>query len=191
MTKQSDKSLQQIMNEMVQNLDSIVDMPVLAENQSCSAPQSELAAFMMVDPVLANLNRQYLDAQSHCRELISRYGDNDAMAEIAADMEQSAQCAMEARLLELRRNGDVAGAVEDILLREKQEEQEERENKLKEELEEHHKTLLVWVRLAQSLRERYKTPAIFEWAALFLMFHITPLSQLKRDESCQKMVALC
>ena len=54
------------------------------------------------DPTLASLIKQYLNASRAHKDLIRHHGAQDAMTEVAADMVDSAWCALQTRLLELR-----------------------------------------------------------------------------------------
>lgn len=94
-----EQSLRQIMNDMVTRLDTIrPDDP----KKRAPEPLSELEAFIRMDDLLASLNKQYLEAKAQRKELVALNGAEDAMAEIAMDMEDSAWCAMQTRYLELR-----------------------------------------------------------------------------------------
>jgi hypothetical protein len=54
------------------------------------------------DPILASLIKQYLNASRQHKGLLKSNGSQDAMVEVAADMVDSAWCALQTRLLELR-----------------------------------------------------------------------------------------
>ncbi len=54
------------------------------------------------DPILASLIKQYLNASRQHKGLLRSHGTQDAMVEVAADMVDSAWCALQTRLLELR-----------------------------------------------------------------------------------------
>lgn len=92
------------MNEMVQRLDTIQPD---AHNDVPSKVLNELEAFIEIDATLASLNKQYLDAKTQRKALIALHGAEDAMAEIAIDMEDSAWCAMQTRYIELREQRDL------------------------------------------------------------------------------------
>lgn len=94
-----EQSLHQIMNDMVKRLDTL--RPVDSKKHE-PKPLSELEAFIRIDDLLASLNKQYLEAKAQRQELVAVHGAQDAMTEIAFDMEDSAWCAMQTRYLELR-----------------------------------------------------------------------------------------
>ncbi|MES2729001.1 MAG: hypothetical protein V4621_02740 [Pseudomonadota bacterium] len=54
------------------------------------------------DPVLASLIKQYLNSSRQHKDLLRTNGMQDAMVDVAADMVDSAWCALQTRLLELR-----------------------------------------------------------------------------------------
>lgn len=66
----------------------------------------DMSAFLLIDPVFAGLNKHYLDAKAIRRQSEKEYGAGDVMTSIAADMEDSAWCALQTRYMELR--GDAA-----------------------------------------------------------------------------------
>lgn len=66
------------------------------------SPMSELEAFIQMDPLLADLHKEFQDVRRNHRDLLFKNGCDDPMAQMAADMEDSAWCAMQTRLLELR-----------------------------------------------------------------------------------------
>ncbi len=104
---QKDKSLLQIMNEVSRTLDNgYAPAPRVRIDLSKRAPLSEMEAFCRLDPLLADLYKQYLDAKGHRTALVSLNGPNDPMAEIAIDMEDSAWCAYQVRYMELRAQRD-------------------------------------------------------------------------------------
>ncbi len=65
-------------------------------------PIAEAARMLPADAVLASLHKDYLEARCHYRTVRSRFGLHDPMAEVAADMLDSARSAVQTRLIELR-----------------------------------------------------------------------------------------
>ncbi len=90
-------SLESIISDMVRRLDV-----VRPEDQGKGDPLSEVEAFTSADPILAALHKQYLEANVQHKKLIRENGLDDPMAEIAADMLDSARSAVQTRLLELQ-----------------------------------------------------------------------------------------
>lgn len=62
----------------------------------------EIEAYMAVDATLARLYKEFLDARRTRIRALEQQGEGSAMAEIARDLEESAQSAMETRMIELR-----------------------------------------------------------------------------------------
>jgi hypothetical protein len=71
----------------------------------------ELRFWIAVDPLLADLHKQLVDAKSHRARVCARHGEDDAMTDIANDMADSAQCRVDTRLIELRRNEEAKAMV--------------------------------------------------------------------------------
>lgn len=67
------------------------------------APEDDLESFAAIDPLYAQLHREYLQAKSQHDKLVRDNGADDPMADIAADMADSAMCARDTRFIELRR----------------------------------------------------------------------------------------
>lgn len=63
---------------------------------------SEVEAYMAVDSTLASLYKHYIDARAHRLRALKQSGEGSAMTEIARDMEDSAQSAIETRMIELK-----------------------------------------------------------------------------------------
>lgn len=76
------------------------------------ALSNDILAMAAEDPVLASLIKQYLNASRQHKALMKRYGYHDPMADVAADMVDSAWCAIQTRIIELRMAQDESrGAV--------------------------------------------------------------------------------
>ncbi|HPF78182.1 MAG TPA: hypothetical protein PLF01_02720 [Alphaproteobacteria bacterium] len=161
------QSLNQIMNDMVARLDVLrPDDP----SQRSPQPLSELEAFMQMDTLLANLNKQYLEAKQQRKELVALNGADDAMAEVAMDMEDSAWCAMQTRYLELRQERELMEKAQRLM----REAEEAVEAEIKRDKEKEFNNYVYWTKTLQRIREKNKTPKIFEWAFLMLIFKIEP-----------------
>ncbi len=74
-------------------------------------PLSEIGLYITNDRLLADLYRQYLESQKHYITSIQTHGKDAPMTEIASDMSESAFCAMETRLIELREEESLAQRV--------------------------------------------------------------------------------
>lgn len=92
-------SLRDIMNDMIA-------CPERLEEHLCTEQvvRTRFDAWTAIDPLLADLYKQFLDAQSYHRKVAKRHGAADPMATVAADMTDSAGSAFQTRLLEIRRD---------------------------------------------------------------------------------------
>jgi hypothetical protein len=91
-------SLETVMVEMVQRLEALCR----DGGRIAAQPLDEFEAFMTVDPLLAMLHKQLAEARVHYNSLKQKRGASDPMTEIAADQAESAESAMQTRLIELR-----------------------------------------------------------------------------------------
>ncbi len=92
------KDLQGMIREMAARL----EMHQTDDIGPCPGVLSEVEAYMAVDPTLASLHKQYMDARRTRLRALEQQGEGSAMADIARDLEDSAQSAMETRMIELR-----------------------------------------------------------------------------------------
>lgn len=91
-------SLLDIMNEVSARLDRVTAQPLAARHE----PLGELQAFMLLDPLLAGLHKEYLDAKASRMQAQREFGASDGMTDMAVILEDSAWCAMQTRYMELR-----------------------------------------------------------------------------------------
>lgn len=103
-------TLQAIMNDVSRRLD---------QEPSSYAPTravlSEMDAFMLLDPLLASLNKEYLDAKHNRLRAEKDYGSGDGMTELAALLEDSAWCAMQTRYMEVRSERAMMAKAQDLM----------------------------------------------------------------------------
>jgi len=139
----------------------------LAQEMGALSPVSEEALFIEQDAVLASLNREYLYARAHHDAARREHGADSPMADIAADALDSAWCAMQTRLMELRRDGAMMRLVQKKLYEAEREAQQ-----IKKEADDK-KALDLFHRLeaARIIKEKNKTSHIYEWLALIIIFH--------------------
>ncbi len=83
--------LQSIMNEVSVHI--VATAPLVL---------TELQAFLHIDPLLARLHKEYLDAKDMRCKSQKDFGKDDAMTDMAMLVEDSAWCAMQTRYLEVR-----------------------------------------------------------------------------------------
>lgn len=89
-------SLQNVMNDVSRRLGSgDFSLPV-------TKALSELEAFARLDPLLADLDKQYRDTQDMYLQAKREFGVDDPMTEMALLNEDSAWCAVQTRYMELR-----------------------------------------------------------------------------------------
>lgn len=89
-----DVPLQDVMNSMARHVEGL--------SGGRAMPRSEIEAYAVFDPVLAQLLKQYREAQERHDAVLRRNGPDDAMVAVAADMIESGESAVETRLIELR-----------------------------------------------------------------------------------------
>lgn len=65
---------------------------------------TSVQAFIAVDPLLASLHKQSVDAKARHGALIKSHGKHAPMTIVAADMSDSAESAFKTRLIEVKRN---------------------------------------------------------------------------------------
>src|ERR1700754_3624501 len=70
-------------------------------------PLSEIDYFVQLDATLEELQYRYQQAKEYAQAACREHGAESPMADLAIDMEDSAWCAMQTRLMELRAQGDL------------------------------------------------------------------------------------
>lgn len=107
----SKSSLTSLMNDMVGRLDDL-----LPEEETLPIPEErywdKIGVYMRVDPVLAQLYKQYCEAKDRLGALLSGPNSNDPMTEIAWDMHDSVRSAIDTRLIEMESNPSVQAKIE-------------------------------------------------------------------------------
>lgn len=93
------RDLQSIIRDLANRLD-VHQQP--GAEPVASGFYNEVEAYMAVDATLARLYKEFLDARRTRVRALEQQGEGSAMAEIARDQEESAQSAMETRMIELR-----------------------------------------------------------------------------------------
>lgn len=77
------------------------DPDVTARKKGAGFPDGRDDLEACSDPLLADLHRRYLEALACHRKVIRENGPHDAMTVVAADMLDSARCAVQTRMIEL------------------------------------------------------------------------------------------
>lgn len=131
---QKTESVRDIVAQMAGRMDALLD----ASERTRTARQTgiipdELRFWMAVDPLLAELHKQFLDARANHIRLTRQRGAKDPMTDVANDMADSAQCAFETRLLELRHDEDSKAMVLALMRRAHQERERDLSEQAREE----------------------------------------------------------
>lgn len=171
------------MNDMATRLDTL--QPSAPEKRSAT-PLSELAAFLQMDNLLASLNKDYLEAKSQRIELVALYGSDDAMVEVAMDMEDSSWCAMQTRYIELREDRELIERAQRMMRRaEEKIEQEKARDKAYEAQQ-----FAYYMQTMERAKKLNKVPQIFEISFILMMlFKLTPFAQNQNHSMQHGMAA--
>lgn len=112
MQKMKNRDLQAIIRDMAARLDSC--------RSDDAGPRpgllNEVEAYMAVDPALARLHKEFMDSRRTRIRALEQQGEGSAMADIARDLEESAQSAMETRMIELRADEIKRAMVERMMI---------------------------------------------------------------------------
>ncbi len=138
---------------------------------------SELEAFILLDDTLEALHKQYMDAKAQRKELVALCGRDDAMTVVAIDMEDSCWCAMQTRYIELRAVGKMMAKAQTMMRRREYDIKEMELRILERDKEKQARDFMNYLKIIEVLKEKNKTPRIFEWLALFLFLRIDVFGQ--------------
>lgn len=106
-TTKKPESVNDVMKQMAGRMDALLDAHERTQKaRETGVIPDELRFWLAVDPLLADLNKQFLDARAQHMRLMRLHGTKDPMTDVANDMVDSTQCAFETRLLELRKDED-------------------------------------------------------------------------------------
>lgn len=169
------QSLNSIMNEMARRQD-VLSYAVVKPSKKLE-PLSELEAFAVLDDTLEALYKQYLDAKAQRKELVLIGGADDAMASVAMDMEDSAWCAMQTRYIELRKDGLMMKRAQKMRRQRDLEIQEQEEVILQNDKIKQARDFANYLKILKIMKQKNKTPRIFEWLFVFLLLNIDIFGQ--------------
>lgn len=93
-----DRDLNSIMQDMAVRLEGLQD----EDHGYSGGLLSEVEAYKAVDSTLARLHKEFLDCRRNRLRALEQQGEGSAMADIARDLADSAQSAIETRIIELR-----------------------------------------------------------------------------------------
>jgi hypothetical protein len=103
------------MNQMAGRMDLLLDHhDPLRAIQGAGADFDEIHLWVAADPLLADLHKRYLDLRANHAHVLKRHGAKDPMTDIAADMADSAQCAVDTRLIEVRQDPALCALVRSL-----------------------------------------------------------------------------
>ena len=129
----------------------------------------EMQAFMLLDPLLADLHKQYMDAKGTRLQAEKEYGRGDGMTDMAIMMEDSAWCAMQTRYMELRGNRRLMARAQQLI----EESRQAEEAKRKKEKEREALKAFEMMQLFLRMREAQKFSAGW-WFIAILYLHTVP-----------------
>ena len=159
-------SLQEVMNAVSKRLDAVrpEDAPPPPD------VMSELDAFAALDPLLGDLQKQYLDLRLSRKKQEKQFGKDSPMAEIAQDAEDSAWCMAQTRYIELRADRQLMKRVQTMLHEHRAYLDKVAEEKAKAAARNQAEALNLFYEAQQSLARKnaFKSKLIFPWIWLFI-----------------------
>jgi hypothetical protein len=185
---QQASSLQDIMNDIAGgNPDAIKSQ--LNKAAPASKKMDELEAFIAIDPLLANLNKDYLEAKNHHKALIAQFGANDPMVEVALDMEDSAWCAMQTRYLELRDQRELMAKAQQIMFQSERQHLASKKKEIEKERQRQFELYLAFLKMIEKKKEKERRFNIGTFEALFVMMIFKMIPPDYRSSFNQKLAA--
>lgn len=160
---QQGQQLLDVMNAVSARLDHMSASPRRPVHSR--AALDELQTFMLLDPLLADLNKEYLDARGSRLQAEKDYGRGDGMADLAAILEDSAWCALQTRYMELRGDRRMMVQVRQMMDEARcEEEKEARKEKEREALQ-----LYEQMRMFAYMREKNQSSSASWWLLLMML----------------------
>jgi len=163
-------SLQDAMMAVTQRMETLR----APEPENVRNSMSELEAFIRLDPLLADLHKEFLDTKHNRKKLMAENGCDDPMASVAADLEDSAWCRMQTRYLELRDQRVLMRRAQRLMR-----EEEVQAAKAKQESEKARRGEIYYmVMLMEQERVRRGLPGLLEWFVFMIWVeHLNQRSQ--------------
>jgi hypothetical protein len=159
-----DQSLQMIMNDVA----AVVSAgDIFKSCKQTIGTLDEFGAFLMLDALLADLQKQYLDAKSNHAKAVKEYGPGEPMTDMAAWMEDSAWCAVQTRYMELRADRVLMAKAQTMVRADQAEGQDKEEKTQKAEA----LKIAQMMQLYESMRPQRKDNDAAMWWLYFLLFH--------------------
>lgn len=157
------KSLHELMNQMVVRLDDILPDDLQARHEDKNWPFIEI--YIQIDPLLAQLYKQYCDAKARLAALVGAHGGGDPMVDVARDMMDGAETAVATRLVELRQDKEAEGRAQDMI-RAKQEALSRKKKQEEPVAVDHLMAFLLWTGMVvKAEQERHRVRSDFAHAA--------------------------
>ncbi len=179
MQKASLLSLQDIMNDIAgQRPDAVAQTcQKTAKKKAAAKPLDELQAFIQLDPLLADLHKQYMGAKNNCAELVRAHGSDDVMVDVAMDMEDSAWCMMQTRYLEVRAKRGLMEKAQHLMRVSEHDMRQVAEEDLKQERKKQFDLYLAMLEMFKQQRQKERRLDLGTFEALFvlLIFKILPV----------------
>ncbi len=159
-------SLQQVMNEVSKRLDALRPEDIPKQHNM----MSELEAFATFDPLLSDLQKQYLDLRLTRKKQAQQFGEDSPMAEIAREAEDSAWCMAQTRYIELRRDRKLMNHVQVMMAEQRRNLERQAEEKARKEMHKQAEALSLFYRGQEGSRQQNqnRSPSIFVWLWLFI-----------------------
>lgn len=165
------KPLQEIMRRVSEGLDRCQPAPA-------RAALNEFDAFLILDSLLTDLNKHYLDAKEQRRLAVREFGD-DGMSDMAAILEDSAWCAVQTRYMELRADRLFQKRAQALM-----EEERAAERKAKEaERDKERLAIYHMVQSAAMMKKNGRDDAVMFWLAVFYLREIQRQETLFREQA--------
>ena len=180
----TNSSLHTVMNDVASMLDGMLSAAPQTQ-KSTREPKSDMDAFIEIDPLLAQLHKDFIDARHMRIKAQAEYGQDNAMTDMAGYSEDSAWCAMQTRYMELRADRNCMAKAQKMVAEDIIElEREQREEREKENLK-----LYQQMQVYDRMRERKGVNAA---AALFfyLLIALGPRSIFDGPQPTYKFNAL-
>ena len=103
-------SLQTIMNSMVNRLEDIMPDDIYG-NMAAGSEWPMIEVYIRLDPLLADLFKQYQDARNRYASIERERGAHDPLVDVTRDMADSAHAAVTTRYIELQEDEEFQGGV--------------------------------------------------------------------------------
>lgn len=123
---------------------------------------TELQAFLLIDPLLARLHKEYLDAKDTRCKSEKDFGKDDPMTDMALLVEDSAWCAMQTRYMEVRADRALMLQAQSLM------EEERAKEKQRKEREKTADALRLFDYMEMLMRVRKKEISSLNWVWAFI-----------------------